>query len=399
MLEPAQHKFRLKNTAAVTTLMGPDQSAPMSPAPRAAAVPKPPPAGALQRPAQFFDNLTGTAEDTPRHSEPDTPPCSELGFETGVLPAFASSGPSSTDEQGNALAPNQAPPPEPSLADPQPTAQAASSAAPPAADPQLPNPWAAFSEAPNAPRTQHQSGDYRLMAAGTLRNCRVGMWASRRFDDDAQSEKEFLKQWVMALQDHDWGSQRLWREFCRHRSDNTFNPLCHQPAFVRRFLFIYGGQPPYFYTQHQHIALLSPAQEQQILERFAEEYDATHRHRHPAHCHPPRPSWHWPPRPGDPAESDPPEVSIAPQYQAPPDMPDTTQHHGGQWLSQYTLPPGWPQPNAMAWRTTTWRNSTAPRSQSEIWHSATQWNWWSGQWNASWDWNSGDGWSGGWGWF
>ena len=99
MLEPAQHKFRLKNTAAVTTLMGPDQSAPMSPAPRAAAVPKPPPAGALQRPAQFFDNLTGTAEDTPRHSEPDTPPHSEQGFEIDVLPALASSGPSSSDEQ------------------------------------------------------------------------------------------------------------------------------------------------------------------------------------------------------------------------------------------------------------------------------------------------------------
>ena len=67
--------------------MGPDQSAPMSPAPRAAAVPKPPPAEALQRPAHFFDNLTGTAEDTPRHSEPDTPPHSEQVFEIDVLSA------------------------------------------------------------------------------------------------------------------------------------------------------------------------------------------------------------------------------------------------------------------------------------------------------------------------
>ena len=309
--------------------MGPAQSALMPPAPRTAAVHGAPSAEALQTLAHFFDNLTGTAEDTPRHSEPDTPSHSEQSFAINVLPALASSGPSSSDEQINALAPNQAPPSGPSLVDPQPTAQAASRAAPPAADPQQPNPWAALSEAPSAPRTQHQSGDYRLMTAGALRTSRVGIWASWRFDADAQSEGEFLKQWIMALQDHDWGSQRLWREFCKLRSDNTLNPLCHQPAFVRRFLFIYGWQPLSFYTQHQHIALLSPTQEQQILQRFAEEYDATHRHRHPERSQPPLRSWHWPPRPRDPAESSPPQVSIAPQYQAPPDMPDTTQHHGG----------------------------------------------------------------------
>ena len=122
---------------------------------------------------------------------------------------------------------------------------------------------------------------------------------------------------------------------------------------------------------------------------FVAEYEATHRH-----SEPPRQSWHWPPRPGAPAESPPPRVVIAPPYQAQPDMPYTAQHQAERWLSQYTLPPGWPQPNARAWSTT--HHSAAPRWEGQELHNTPQWSWWPDQWNTGW--SNGSSWSGRWDW-
>ena len=152
----------------------------MAPVPCAAAVAKAPPAGILQR-TQLFDNLAGPSEDTSRHTEADSPSSSELGYED-AMPAFASAEPNTTDEHRNLLASNQLPPPQPALEDPQRTARSASSVGQPAADPQPQNPWADFSEAPNAPTTQHRSGDIRLRANSAPRpQPNMGMWASRRF--------------------------------------------------------------------------------------------------------------------------------------------------------------------------------------------------------------------------
>ena len=103
------------------------------PAPRTAAVPEPPPDQALQTPPYHFDNLTGTMDDTPRNSEQNTPPHSELGPATDGM--HERWGDSHSDDQNKALAPEQAPPPEPSLQDQQPTAQTVSSTAQPATDP------------------------------------------------------------------------------------------------------------------------------------------------------------------------------------------------------------------------------------------------------------------------
>ena len=135
------------------------------------------------------------------------------------------------------MASNQLPPPQPALEDPQRTARSASSVGQLAGDPQPQNPYADFSEAPNAPTTQHRSGDIRLRADGAFRpqpnrSSNMGMWASRRFYPEALTEEDFLKQWLMALQDHDWSTQQVWRNYCRQRSDGTFDPLCHAPAFT-----------------------------------------------------------------------------------------------------------------------------------------------------------------------
>ena len=106
--------------------------------------------------------------------------------------------------------------------------------------------------------TQQRTGDIRLRqdeARQPQPNRRI--WASRRFFNNADTEEEYLKQWLLALQDQDWSTQARWRDYCVERGDGTYNPLAHAPGFIRRFIFLYGSQPPHFWTQHQTIGLLS----------------------------------------------------------------------------------------------------------------------------------------------
>ena len=203
--------------------------------PCAAAVAKAPPAGILPR-AQFFDNLAGT----PGDSEANSPSSSEQGYED-ALPAITFAEPDSINAHSNASASIQPPPPQPGQENPQHTPPSVSSAGQPAADTQHRSQWADISEAPNALTTQQRTGDIRLRANSAPRpQPKMGMWASRRFFTEAPTEEEFIKQWLLALQDHDWSTQQVWRDYCRQRSDGTFDPLAHAPPFTRRFLFVYG---------------------------------------------------------------------------------------------------------------------------------------------------------------
>ena len=313
----------------------------MANVPGAAAVAKAPPAGILQR--VQFENLAGTSDDTPSPSAANSSPATEPAYEDAMV-WITSAEQNSSGEQSNALPSNQQPPPQPAQEETHHTVRPVSSTGRPAANPEPRSPWADIREEPNAPTAQQPTGDVRLRV-DTAQRPQHSIWTSRRFFNAARTEEEFLKQWLLALQDHDWSTQARWRDYCVERADGTYDPRAHAPGFIRRFIFVYGSQPPNFFMRHPQIGILPVLEERCIMEVFVAQYEATHRH-----SEPPVLSWYWPPRPGAPAESTPPRVVVAPRYQAQPDMPHTVQHQAqpDRWLSQYTLPPGWRQPDARA---------------------------------------------------
>ena len=359
----------------------------MANVPGAAAVAKAPPAGVRQR--VQFENLAGSSDDTTSPSAANSSPDTEPAYQDAIV-WITSAEQNSSGEQSNALPSNQQPPPQPAQEETHHTVRPVSSTGRPAANPEPRSPWADIREEPNAPTAQQPTGDVRRRVA-TAQRPQQNIWTSSRFHTAVSTEEEYLKQWLLALQDQDWSIQARWRDYCVERGDGTYNPLAHAPGFIRRFIFLYGSQPPHFWTQHQTIGLLSALEERRILEQFEAQYEATHRHREP-----PVLSWFWPPRPGAPAESIPPRVVVAPRYQAQPAMPHTVQHQAqpDRWLSQYTMPPGWGQPDVRAWNTP--HHNAAPSWEGQEWYNAQRWSWWPDQWSSRW--SNVNGWSGRWVW-
>ena len=370
----------------------------MATAPPAAAMAKAPPPEVLRMYAQDFPNLADIIAYTPRESEAGSAPQSQHGSGSIVWSARENSESIHSEAQGNGHTSSQALP-EPPLTESQGTLQIVSRAPPTTPQPRPLNPWETISDAPNPPSnppsTQHRSGDYRLLPDGSLRPQpvripKINLWASRRFDQAMPTEEAFLKLWLLALQDHDFGTQRVWRDYCRGRSDGTFDPRNHTPSFVRRFLFVYGSQPPNFFTQHQDVGLLTEEQEHNILGQFADVYQATHWHNNPPHR-----SMHWPPLPV-PAPATPLAAPAAQQREVPPDRHVTEHHHSVQRLPQHTPPAGWPQPSATPVQAAAWYSNTTNTYNN--WHHTPQWNLWLGHWSSGWDWHSHAGWGGDWRW-
>ena len=172
----------------------------------------------------------------------------------------------------------------------------------------------------------------------------------------------------------------MWQEYCRAQGSGTFDPRIHIVPFTRRFIFLYGGQPEHFFTQHPQLGLLSEHEERRILQQYAAQYEATHNR-----SQPPAKSWYWPPRPGDPSLTTPPTVSFD-QPNQPLPVPSTAVQHTaatGSTTTQHT-DPGWQQPGSWEWRASQY--TTSPGWIVQHWHTTQQWFWghaegsWSGHW-------------------
>ena len=230
--------------------------------------------------------------------------------------------------------------------------------------------------------------DGRPVLAGNLMTQQVaqraqpntGILASRRFQGHITSEKDFLRRWIRALQDFDYGTQHKWQQYCRAKGNGTFDPAIQAPAFTRRFIFLYGGQPEQFFTQHNQLGLLSEQEERRIMQQYSAQYEATH-----IRFQPPTKSWYWPPRPGDPSLTTPPTVSFDQPYQPTP-VPSTTVQHPAATDSATTqhTDPGWQQPGNWEWRASQYTN---PGWVVQHWHTTQQWFWghaedsWAGYWS------------------
>ena len=358
---------------------------------------KAPPPELMEKEEQSFPNLSDWLS-TPSSFEENGTPQAQSVTGNSALPAQENSEPCHSKANGNSLIPSQGPP-RPVSAESQGTPQTASKALPKALNPRSVSPWATMSAAPNppsrAPSTQHFSGDYRLLPDGTqrpqpIRVPRINMWASKKFDQDMYTELDFLKVWLHALQDHDFGSQRVWREYCEKRSDGTYDPRKHLPGFTRKFLFVYGSQPRDFFTQHQAAGLLSEEQENDLLRQSTQAYRATHWHNSPPHR-----STHWPPQPvpdlttllATPATQ---------QREAPTDRRIAEQSNTAHWQPHHTPPAGWPQSKATSVHTSAWYSKA--NSAYPTWQYTAQWHPWQSHWSASWDWHGDAWWSGGWRW-
>ena len=184
---------------------------------------------------------------------------------------------------------------------------------------------------------------------------------------------------MRALQDHDYGTQTLWQQFCRVKGNGTFDPTKQAPVFTRRFIFIYGGQPKHFFTEHNQLGLLSEQEERRIMQQYSGQYETTHINRQP-----PARSWYWPPRPGDPPLTTPPTVSFDLPYQPAP-VPLTTMQNQATTANATThhTDPGWQQPGNWTWSSS---QSTNPGWVVQHWHTTQQWAWvqvedsWAGYW-------------------
>ena len=182
----------------------------------------------------------------------------------------------------------------PDTRDTQPMPQSSSTAQQQAATTQPSNGWADMSDASDG---QVPEGDFRGQQVGQLRTRpNTGIFTSRRFHGNITSEQDYLKRWLLTLQDLDFGVQKMLQEYCNAHGAGTFDPIIHTTAFTRRFLFLYGGQPQHFFTQHPRLCLLPAQEELRILQQYAAQYEATHLRNAP-----PASSWFWPPRPGEPS--------------------------------------------------------------------------------------------------
>ena len=178
----------------------------------------------------------------------------------------------------------------------------------------------------------------------------------------------------------------MWQEYCNAHGAGTFDPIIHTTAFTRRFLFLYGGQPQHFFTQHPRLCLLPAQEELRILQQYAAQYEATHLRNAP-----PASSWFWPPRPGEPSLTTPPTVSIEQHYQPLVAWPRAEQHPAptDSWAAQHTLPEWHQRPETLEWSTP--HHTTSPSWGVQQWYTAQQWSWtphhwgyaessWTGRW-------------------
>ena len=193
------------------------------------------------------------------------------------------------------------------------------------------------------------------------------LWDSWRFNPRPATEDLFLATWLKALREHDFGTNRVWQQYCIKRGDGTYDPAKLHPTFIRRYLFIYGSQPPNFFTQNLACGLLTAAEETDILREAAHIYQATHEGNTPPHS-----SITWPPRP---EQLPPAQHTTAPQQdrraattaQHPPThqwaaWPAQTAHHNAMH-QQYNTP----------WEENHWW--TAPQESWHSQHVATRQDW------------------------
>ena len=164
------------------------------------------------------------------------------------------------------------------------------------------------------------------------------------------------------------------------------DPMLLSATFIRRFLFIYGSQPPNYFTQNPQAGLLTTAHESSLLRDSAQAYKATH-----VHYTPPHTSITWPPQPVQTLD----EVLAAPAAQ------HNTPHRQAGWTlpanaTQWHQPFSPPeeerlitmpyQPSWHSHHTTTWHDWQYPPAWS--WgHDSQPWNW-SPQpgWTTTWHW-------------
>ena len=347
-IKSAEHRTTGAQNNALPANQQPPPEPGMVPATRSQ--PKAPPPGVPRK--LEFQNLAGTSEDS-------------SDAKSAVSQASSA--------QSNAPRLDQQPRPEPATRDTQPTPQPSNTAQQQAATTQPRNEWADMTDASNG---SLRSGDIRRRQDEQRQTQpNTGIFASKRFCNKPTSEKEYLKRWLLALQDQDWSIQKRWQEYCTAQADGTFDPLFHSTAFTRRFIFLYGGQPPHFFTQNQQIHLLPPQEEWRILRQYLAQYDATH-----LRGEPPASSWFWPPRPGAPSLTTPPTVSIAQHYQPLAAWPRAEQHPAlpDRWSTQYTLPEWYPQPEPWEWSAP--HHTPGSSWEGQQWYTAQQWSWAPYQW-------------------
>ena len=167
------------------------------------------------------------------------------------------------------------------------------------------NPWSDFEDeltqasntSSTAASTQHRTVDIRTLQAAALPPThhprqRRTLWDSWRLNPRPTNEIIFLTVWLRVLREHDYGTVRVWQQYCTQRGEGTFDPAKLSPTFIRQYLFIYGSQPANFFTQNLTCGLLTASQKRAILREAAHIYQATHEGNTPPHS-----SITWPPRP------------------------------------------------------------------------------------------------------
>ena len=193
----------------------------------------------------------------------------------------------------------------------------------------------------------------------------------------------------MALQDHDFGSIKVWKQYCQKRRDGTLDPYNHDTTFIREFLFIYGSQQSNFFTQNPGAGILPAGHERYLLRESAEAYHATH-----VNYAPPHSSTTWPPQPVLTL----PELLAAPATQQNATREDgrgAGQPNAAPWHPQHIPPAVVNQPNATPQQALLHSyNATTHHG----WQSTPQWSWWQDNQTAGWDWNTQPGWTATWHW-
>ena len=367
------------------------------------AFPKAPPAFAKAPPAEVIRMYPDQYPDLSEGIDTDLAPAVAANTQpqpcsgSNATPVRENPTPNHIEAQGEGSSSSHNPS-EPPTTGSQGTAGASSDTRPAAHQQVEAGPWADFEDTPiqpsNPPSTQHPTGDVRRRPEVTLRSRtsripRHHLWASSRFDQVLNCEHDFLKAWLMALQDHDFGSIRVWKQYCQKRRDGTLDPYNHDTTFIREFLFIYGSQQSNFFTQNPGAGILPAGHERYLLRESAEAYHATH-----VNYAPPHSSTTWPPEPVLTL----PELLAAPATQQNATREDgrgAGQPNAAPWHPQHIPPAVVNQPNATP-QQASWHSYSATTHHG--WQSTPQWSWWQDNQTAGWDWNTQPGWTATWHW-
>ena len=360
------------------------------------AVGKAPPPGAIRRLQEQHPDLlewleTETAPAGATTTQPQ--PCSG----SSGTPEQQNPPPNYIEAQGDGSSLGRNPSATPTTGS-QGTAGASSDTRPVAHQQMEASPWADIEDTPTRPSstlsTQHHTGDIRRRPEVTLRSetsriPRHQLWASARFDPTPSCEHDFLKALLNALKDHDFGSVRVWKQYCMKRSDGTLDPYNHTTTFIREFLFIYGSQQRNFFTQNPEAGLLTAWQERSMLRESAQAYHATH-----VNSAPPHSSTTWPPQ----------TVLTLPELLAVPAVqPNATrqydreveQPNAPQWHPQHSPPEAANHYTATPYQSS-WHSHYATTHHG--WQSTPDWNWWQDNQTVGWDWTPQPGWTATWHW-